>query len=298
MHRGEGNTAAHRCVLCSLLSSASGRPAPRRVLGSGNAGRFPPRRRRKPLDRRTRPADARARAAARARCRCAVRLDDAAGPDESVFLGTGNDGKVAARRPQRHRHACSSTAARWKCTRLRPRRTAGCMSAPHPTAASTASTRKGQATPFFDPDDKYIWALAVDAKGTVYAATGDKGVVYRITPDGKGDAVFHEQDDACDVAGVRCHRAAARRHRIARPRVPRRRAGQGLPAARYAVSGNASALRFDAKGIAVRRRAERHGRRRAATTGAFPHADRRAAAAAPSRASRPRSPRSRSSTCR
>ena len=35
---------------------------------------------------------------------------------------------------------------------------------------------------------------------------------------------------------VRRRRAAARRHRIAGPRVPRRRAGQGLPAARHAVS--------------------------------------------------------------
>ena len=45
-------------------------------------------------------------------------------------------------------------------------------------------------TPFFDPDDKYIWALAVDAKGVVYAATGDKGVIYRITPDGKGEVFY------------------------------------------------------------------------------------------------------------
>ena len=49
---------------------------------------------------------------------------------------------------------------------------------------------------FFDPDDKYIWALAVDKAGNVFAATGDKGVIYKITPDGKGDAVLQDQREA------------------------------------------------------------------------------------------------------
>src|SRR5216684_9312590 len=29
---------------------------------------------------------------------------------------------------------------------------------------------------FFEPGEKYIWALAVDARGNLYAATGEKGV--------------------------------------------------------------------------------------------------------------------------
>src|SRR6185436_4456409 len=42
------------------------------------------------------------------------------------------------------------------------------------------------ATPFFSSEDKYIWALAVDTKGNLFAATGDKGIIYKIAPDGKG----------------------------------------------------------------------------------------------------------------
>src|SRR4029078_4462393 len=42
----------------------------------------------------------------------------------------------------------------------------------------------------FDPEDKYIWALAVSGDGTVYAATGEKGVIYRISPDGKGSVFY------------------------------------------------------------------------------------------------------------
>ena len=45
-------------------------------------------------------------------------------------------------------------------------------------------------TPFFDPEDKYIWALAVDSSGAVYAATGDKGLIYRITPEGTGTVFY------------------------------------------------------------------------------------------------------------
>ena len=44
----------------------------------------------------------------------------------------------------------------------------------------------GQATPFFAPEDKYIWSLATDSEGNLYAGTGEKGVIYKITPDGKG----------------------------------------------------------------------------------------------------------------
>ena len=36
----------------------------------------------------------------------------------------------------------------------------------------------------------YIWAVAADEAGNVYAATGSPARVYRITPDGTGDHHF------------------------------------------------------------------------------------------------------------
>ena len=48
----------------------------------------------------------------------------------------------------------------------------------------------GTSKTFFDPDDKYIWALAVDKSGNVFAATGDKGIIYKITPDGQGTPFY------------------------------------------------------------------------------------------------------------
>jgi len=40
----------------------------------------------------------------------------------------------------------------------------------------------------------YIWAVAADDSGTVYAATGSPARVYRITPDGKASIIFQPQE--------------------------------------------------------------------------------------------------------
>src|SRR5215831_8374828 len=52
----------------------------------------------------------------------------------------------------------------------------------------------GQATEFFDPKTKYIWSLAFDKQGRLLVGTGDKGVIYRVAPDGKG-APFYDTDE-------------------------------------------------------------------------------------------------------
>lgn len=40
-------------------------------------------------------------------------------------------------------------------------------------------------TPRLDPDVKYVWDLAHDAKGNLYAATGPTGQLWKVAPDGK-----------------------------------------------------------------------------------------------------------------
>ena len=48
---------------------------------------------------------------------------------------------------------------------------------------------------FFDPKTKYIWDLALDAKGQLYVATGDQGQIFRV--DSKGaSSVFFKSDEA------------------------------------------------------------------------------------------------------
>jgi sugar lactone lactonase YvrE len=48
----------------------------------------------------------------------------------------------------------------------------------------------GQATEYFDPKTKYIWALALAPDGTLYAGTGDGGRVFRITGPNRGEEYY------------------------------------------------------------------------------------------------------------
>ena len=49
-------------------------------------------------------------------------------------------------------------------------------------------------TVYFDPETKYIWALALDAAGNLYVATGDHGQVFRIAPNGE-HTLFFKSDE-------------------------------------------------------------------------------------------------------
>jgi sugar lactone lactonase YvrE len=48
---------------------------------------------------------------------------------------------------------------------------------------------------WFDPKSKYIWALAEDAQGRIYVATGDQGKIFRVNPDGT-NSLFFKSDEA------------------------------------------------------------------------------------------------------
>jgi len=48
----------------------------------------------------------------------------------------------------------------------------------------------GEARKLFEPGAKYLWDLVRASDGTLYLATGDKGEIFRISPDGKGELFF------------------------------------------------------------------------------------------------------------
>ena len=48
---------------------------------------------------------------------------------------------------------------------------------------------------YFDPGTKYIWDLAFDSSGNLYVATGDRGEIYRVSPQGE-HSVFFTSDEA------------------------------------------------------------------------------------------------------
>jgi sugar lactone lactonase YvrE len=48
----------------------------------------------------------------------------------------------------------------------------------------------GKSEVFYNPNAKYVWALAFDSRGDLLVATGDQGQVHRVKPDGKGSVFF------------------------------------------------------------------------------------------------------------
>lgn len=112
-----------------------------------------------------------------------------AGDDGSIYIGTGNEGKVYKVDAQGN-GSDFFEAPELEVHALAPAPDGGLYVATSPDGKIYKVTRDGKSSTFFDPDDKYIWSLAADGKGNLYAGTGEKGVVYKIDGSGKG-AVFY-----------------------------------------------------------------------------------------------------------
>ena len=123
------------------------------------------------------------------------------GRDGSLFIGTGNEGKVF-RIDAQGKGSLFFDAAELEAHALAPAPDGGLYVATSPDGKIYKVDRNGQPGEFFDPDDKYIWALAVDAKGNLYAGTGDKGIVYKIAPDGKGAPFYRTKATHATALGV------------------------------------------------------------------------------------------------
>ena len=112
-----------------------------------------------------------------------------AGPDGTVYVGTGNDGQVLAIRDGKSRVLWDSDelqvhALAWHGDAL--------LAATSPDGRVYRVSPDGQATVFFDPDETYIWALAVDRDQQVYVATGSKGRVYKVGRTGGSPMVIFD----------------------------------------------------------------------------------------------------------
>lgn len=115
-----------------------------------------------------------------------------AGPDGTVWAGSGNEGKLL-RIGKDGKVSTFFDAGELEVHAVAPAPNGGFYVGTSPDGRIYHVTADGTARTFFDPDDKYIWSLVTDRAGNVFAATGDKGVIYRITPDGKGAPFYRTQ---------------------------------------------------------------------------------------------------------
>jgi len=117
----------------------------------------------------------------------------ASAPDGSLYLGTGNRGRLL-----RLDSAGNGTVV-WNSDQ--PEIFAVAVDRAGVVYAGTSPDGKvyrienGRATEYFSPGERYIWALAFAPDGSLYVATGQQGKIYRVTAAGRGE-VYYETGQA------------------------------------------------------------------------------------------------------
>ena len=109
-------------------------------------------------------------------------------PDGSLYLGTGNRGRLFKLDPS------GRSTLVW--TADQPEIFAVAVDSKGIVYAGTSPEGKvyrienGNVTEYFAPEARYIWSLTAASNGDLFVATGDKGRVYRVTGAGKGEIYY------------------------------------------------------------------------------------------------------------
>jgi hypothetical protein len=113
----------------------------------------------------------------------------AAAPDGVLWAGTGGDGRLLRIRPGQPEETIATT----KETGVFAIAVAGARVYYGSAPDGRVYVAEGSSPPrvFFDPQEKYIWALAVDAAGRVWVGAGNPAVIYRVDPDGTAQFTYH-----------------------------------------------------------------------------------------------------------
>ena len=116
----------------------------------------------------------------------------------ALWIGSGNDGRVL-RVADDGAVTTAYEAAEQNVHAIAPDNAGRLLAG---TSPEGALFRIGPETPemIFDPDDRYIWAIATSESGEVFVATGDQGRIYRIPA--AGDAQLFYDAEASHVLAL------------------------------------------------------------------------------------------------
>lgn len=110
-------------------------------------------------------------------------------PDGSLWLGSGNDGKVIRIDPEGVATSLHD-AAELEVHALAVASDDAVYAATSPDGRVVRVASDGTVTPWFDPDERYIWSLATDPTGALFVGTGETGIIYKVDADGSGDQFY------------------------------------------------------------------------------------------------------------
>ncbi len=112
----------------------------------------------------------------------------AEGTDGTLWAGTGGDGRLLRVRPgQAEETAFDAEESNIFAVAVSGTRV---YAATSPDGRVYVLDGTAPARPFFDPQEKYIWALSVGADGRLWVGAGNPAVIYRVDPSGTGQAVY------------------------------------------------------------------------------------------------------------
>jgi hypothetical protein len=109
-------------------------------------------------------------------------------PDGSLYLGTGNRGKLIRVNPQ-GQGSVVWTADQPEIFAVTVDR-AGVVYAGTSPDGKVYRIENGRVTEYFSPGEPYIWALAFAPDGALYVATGQQGKIFRVTGPGRGELYY------------------------------------------------------------------------------------------------------------
>ncbi len=109
----------------------------------------------------------------------------------ALWIGSGGDGRVFRLGPDGTASTVFETAEQ-NVHAVHPYGAGEALVGTSPDGA-LFRVGSGRSEQVFDPDDRYIWAIAADAAGNRLVATGDAGRIYHLSPDGEA-SVFYEAD--------------------------------------------------------------------------------------------------------